>query len=106
MAGAQFTIPLVQVIPGQLITASLWLNEFNNIATNFNPSGMDGYQDTTAQSQIQTAPYPSSVQSLQTNLGGEIATIRYQISAILGATTPPYWYAAPPTNLTTLANVA
>ncbi len=105
MAGAQFTLPLITVIPGQLITAALWNNEFTNIATNFNPAGLDGYEDTDAQMQIQTPPYPGSITSHASNLGGEIERIRYQISAILGATTPPYWYAAPPTNLTTLSNV-
>jgi len=105
MAGAQFTIPLITVIPGQLITAALWNNEWNNVGANLNPAGLDGYEDTDTQMQIQTAPYPGSVTSHATNLGGEIERIRYQISQILGATTPPYWYAAPPTNLTALQNI-
>ena len=105
MAGAQFTIPLITVIPGQLIASSLWNNEFTNIANNLNPLGLDGYEDTDTQMQIQTAPYPGSVTSHATSLGGEIERIRYQISQILGATTPAYWYAAPPTNLTALQNI-
>ena len=103
MAGAQFTIPLITVIPGQLIASSLWNNEFTNIANNLNPLGLDGYEDTDTQMQIQTAPYSGSVTSHATSLGGEIERIRYQISQILGATTPAYWYAAPPTNLVALA---
>lgn len=102
MGGAQFTIPLITPIPGQLITAQLWTNEFLNIATNFNPSGMDGYMDTTAQAQIQTAPYPSSILSLATSLGGEIERLRYQLAALTGNT---YWYQAPAVNIQTAANV-
>ena len=105
MAGAQFTIPLITVIPGQLIASSLRNNEFTNIANNLNPLGLDGYEDTDTQMQIQTAPYPGSVTSHASSLGGEIERIRYQISQILGATTPAYWYAAPPTNLTALQNI-
>jgi microcystin-dependent protein len=104
MAGAQFTIPLVTVIPGQIIASALWNNEFLNLSTNLNPLGLDGYEDTDTQMQIQTAPYPGSVTSHASSLGGEIERIRYQISAMLGATTPAYWYAAPPTNLTAVAN--
>lgn len=105
MAGATFTIPLITVIPGQLITAALWNNEFNNIGTNLNPSGLDGYSDTDTQMKIQTNPYPGSVTSHATSLGGEIERIRYQISQILGSTTPAFWYAAPPTDLTTIAEI-
>ena len=101
--GAQFTTPLVTVIPGQLIASALWNNEWQNLNTNFVPAGMDSYSDTDGQMQIQTAPYPGSVTSHASNLGGEIERIRYQISAILGATTPAFWYAKPPTDLTTLS---
>lgn len=104
--GAQFTIPLITVIPGQLIASSLWNNEFNNINTNFIPAGMDSYSDTDAQMQIQTNPYPGSVTSHATSLGGEIERIRYQVNLMIGAVTPPYWYAAPPTNLTALSNIS
>lgn len=104
MAGATFQIPLITVIPGQLITAALWNNEWVNVAINLNPTGMDGYEDTDAQMQIQTNPYPGGVTSHATSLGGEIERIRYQISQILGPTTPPYWYAAIPVSLTTLSN--
>ncbi len=104
MSQAQFTVPLITVIPGQLITAGLWNNEWNNVGTNLNPSGVGGYEDTDAQMQIQTAPYPGSVTSHASSMAGELERIRYQISAILGATTPAYWYAAPPTNLTAVSN--
>jgi len=106
MSQAQFTIPLITVIPGQLITAALWNNEWTNVQTNLNPSGVGGYSDTDTQMQIQTAPYPGSVTSHATSTAGELERIRYQISQILGATTPAYWYAAPPITLTTLSNIA
>jgi microcystin-dependent protein len=80
----------------------LWNNEWQNINTNFIPAGMDSYSDTDSQMQIQTAPYPGSVTSHASNLGGEIERIRYQISAIIGQT---YWYNAPATNLATAQNV-
>lgn len=99
--GAQFTIPLITVIPGQLIASVLWNNEFNNINTNFIPAGMDSYSDTDAQMQIQTAPFPGSVTSHASNLGGEIERIRFQIAAILGTT---YWYNAPAASIATMQN--
>jgi microcystin-dependent protein len=102
MSQAQFTIPLITVIPGQLITANLWNNEFLNIQTNLNPLGIGAYMDTTPQAQIQTAPYPSSILSLATSLGGEIERLRYQLAAITGNT---YWYQAPSVNVATAANI-
>lgn len=99
--GAQFAIPLIEVIPGQLIASALWNNEWNNLNTNFIPGGMDSYSDTDAQMQIQTAPYPGSVTSHASNLGGEIERIRYQISAIIGQT---YWYQAPAASIKTSFN--
>src|ERR1700685_998792 len=99
--GAQFTIPLVTVIPGQLIASALWNNEFQNINTNFIPAGMDSYSDTDTQMQIQTNPYPGSVTSHATSLGGEIERIRYQISLLIGQT---YWYQPPAANIASLSN--
>ena len=90
---AQFQIPLITVIPGQLITAALWNNEFNNIATNFIPAGMDSYSDTDAQMQIQTNPFPGSITSHASSLGGELERIRYVIAQITGN---QYWYQAIP----------
>lgn len=105
MSTAQFTIPLITVIPGQLITAVLWNNEYGNLFSNLNPLGIGGYSDTDAQMQIQTAPYPGAVTSHATSVAGEIERIRYQISQILGATSPAFWYAAPPSNLLALSNI-
>lgn len=102
MSQAQFTIPLITVIPGQLITAALWNNEFTNLQTNLNPSGIGGYSDTDPQMQIQTAPYPGSVTSHATSNAGELERIRYQMSQITGNT---YWYQAPAASISTLNNV-
>ena len=79
MSQAQFTIPLITVIPGQLITVStLKLNEFLNLQTNLNPSGLGGgYSDTDTQMQIQTAPYPGSVGfSHASSTAGEMERLR------------------------------
>lgn len=103
--GAQFSLPLQQVIPGQLIASALWNGEWNNLATNFIPAGMDSYSDTDSQMQIQTNPFPGSVTSHASSLGGEIERIRYQISAIIGNTVTPYWYSAPVANLVTMFNL-
>lgn len=108
MSQAQFTLPLITVIPGQLITAALWNNEWNNVGTNLNPSGVGGYSDTDTQMQIQTAPYPGSVTSHASSLAGELERIRFQICQIInGSTTPPnYWYQAPNSSLYTLNAIA
>lgn len=98
---AQFTVPLVTVIPGQLIASSLWNNEWNNLNTNFIPAGMDSYSDTDAQMQIQTAPFPGSVTSHAANLGGEIERIRFQIAAITGKS---FWYNAPDLDIGNIVN--
>lgn len=99
--GAQFTTPLITVIPGQLIASSLWNGEFNNISTNFIPGGMDSYSDTDAQMQIQTNPFPGSITSHASSLGGEIERIRYQIAQITGKT---YWYNAPDISIANTMN--
>lgn len=88
------TVPLVQQIPGNLISAALWNGEFGNVGTLMDPIGVGGYSATTAQAQIQTNPFPGSVLSLATFLGGELERIRYMISLITGNT---YWYQPPPT---------
>jgi len=91
---AQFTIPLIVVIPGQLIASSLWNNEWNNLAQNLIPAGIDSYSDTDTQMQIQTNPFPGGVLSHATSLGGEIERIRYQLAVAFGLT---FWY-QPPSN--------
>lgn len=96
---ATFTIPLVTVIPGQVLTASLWNNEYNNLYTNFTPAGMDDYSANDSQMQTATDPYPASATSRPTSLQGELERLRYQIAAITGET---YWYVDPDTTIATI----
>ena len=102
MSQAQFTIPLITVIPGQLITAALWNNEWTNVGNNMNPLGVGGYEDTDTQMQIQTPPYPGSVTSHASSVAGELERIRYQLAQILGT---DYWYKPAATNLTSVNDV-
>lgn len=92
MSTAQFTVPLIVVIPGQVIAASLWNGEFQNISTNFNPQGMGAYSDTDVQMQTATDPYPGNVTSRPTAVSGEFERLRFAISEIKGTT---YWYQDP-----------
>lgn len=96
---ATFSIPLIVVIPGQLITASLWNNEYTNLFNNFIPAGMDDYSSTDLEMQTQTDPFPGGSTSRPTSLQGEIERIRYQFFNILGTT---YWYQDP---AATIANI-
>jgi microcystin-dependent protein len=97
MSQAQFTIPLITVIPGQLITAALWNNELTNIGTNLNPSGIGGYSDTGPQSHIQTSPATGA-----TSLAGELERIRYQLAQLLGTT---FWDQAAATSVSAINNI-
>jgi len=100
MSTAQFTCPLIVVIPGQLIAASLWNGEFQNLFTNINPLGVGAYSDTDPQMQTATDPFPSGATSRPTSLGGEIERLRFVLAEITGNT---YWYQVPTNTLATLA---
>jgi len=95
MSTAQFTIPLITVIPGQLITASLWNNEYNNLNTNLNALGIGAYSDTDPQMQTATDPFPSGT-SRPTSLAGELERLRFQFVEVIGGT---YWYNRPADNI-------
>lgn len=95
---ATFTIPLITVIPGQTITASLWNNEFDNIDTNFIPSGMDDYSTNDSQMQTTEDPFPGGATSRPTSLQGELTRLRFQLANILGET---YWYNDPDVDIST-----
>lgn len=95
---ATFTTPLITVISGQTITASLWNNEYNNISTNFIPAGMDDASGTDPEMQTTADPYPASATSRPTSLLGEIYRLRYLVTQITGGT---YWYVDPVVDLTT-----
>jgi hypothetical protein len=95
---ATFTIPLITVIPGQVITATLWNNEYGNIYNNFVPSGMDDYSANDTQMQTATDPYPGAATSRPTSLQGEIERLRYQLANVTGKT---YWYIDPDVDIAT-----
>lgn len=94
-------IPLNPAIPNQLITSALWDAEFTNIQTLTAPEGIEGYQDTDSETQIQTNPYPGSVLSKATSLAGEIERIRFVLAQMLGK---QYWY-QPAASGNTLGNI-
>ena len=100
MSTAQFTCPLIVVIPGQVIAASLWNNEFTNLFTNINPLGVGAYSDTDPQMQTQTDPFPSGSTSRPTSLGGELERLRFVLAEITGNA---FWYQVPTNTLATLA---
>lgn len=96
---ATFLIPLITVIPGQLITASLWNNEYNNLYVNLIPGGIDTYSNTDTQMQTSTDPFPGGSTSRPTSLAGELERIRYILNLIIGQT---YWYNHPNVSLETI----
>lgn len=102
MSTLQFTCPLIVTIPGQLIASSLWNNEFTNIFTNGNPTGIGAYSDTDPQMQTSTDPFPSGSTSRPTALSGEIERIRYILNLIIGQT---YWYQHPTVSISDLNSV-
>lgn len=96
-------IPLASAIPDELITSALWNAEFANIQTLTTPEGIEGYEDTDSEMQIQTNPFPGSVTSHATSLAGEIERIRYQLAQLINGGTD-FWYKKPPTDITTAQN--
>lgn len=99
MSTAQFTTPLITVIPGQIIAASLWNNEFINLFTNLDPLGIGAYSDTDAQMQTATDPFPSGT-SRPTSMGGELERLRFVLAEITGNT---YWYQVPNASIAEIA---
>lgn len=92
------TIPLITVIPGQTITASLWNNEYENIDTLFIPAGMDDYSTTDTEMRTTTDPYPAAATSRPTSLQGELERLRYVVAQLSGET---YWYIDPQVDIAT-----
>lgn len=79
----------------EVLTASDLNNEFNNILNNLDPAGVDDYSLTLSQMQTTVDPYPAAVESLATDLKGEIERLRYQILQLKKAiqtTDSTYWY--------------
>ena len=95
------------VIPGQVITATLWNGmELNIINNGLIWSGIDDYSATDAEMRIATDPFPGSVTSRPTSAQGELERIRFQLANITGKT---YWYEDPdqaiPSLITSIAAV-
>ncbi len=79
----------------EVLTAADLNAEFNNILNNLDPAGMDDYSLTLSQMQTTVDPYPVAVESLATDLKGEIERLRYQILQLkksIQTTDSTYWY--------------
>ncbi len=76
--------------------------EFDNILSNFNPEMLAGYSQNATEMQTQTYPGAIGSESLATSLAGELARLRYMISAISGTT---YWYTTPAATLAQLNSI-
>ena len=93
------TIPIVTVVDDDLITADLWMDEFQNISNLMVPSGIDDYSASNGEMQTETDPYPGDVVSRPTSLQGELERLRFQVNQIIGKT---YWYQDPTLSLEAL----
>ena len=79
----------------EVLTASDLNNEFNNILNNLDPAGVDDYSLTLSQMQTTVDPYPAAVESLATDLKGEIERLRYQVLQLkksIQTNDSTYWY--------------
>lgn len=79
----------------EVLTAADLNAEFNNILNNLDPAGMDDYSLTLSQMQTTVDPYPAAVESLATDLKGEIERLRYQILQLkksIQTIDSTYWY--------------
>lgn len=92
MGVGNISSPLILQSAGNVIYASEWNAEFSNIKTNFNPTGLSGYQDNLAQKQLQEDP----ATGLVTSLAKELEQLRFALKRAIGET---YWYTAPDTDL-------
>lgn len=84
----------------EVLTAADLNAEFNNILNNLDPAGIDDYSLSLSQMQSVVDPYPAAVESLATDLKGEIERIRYQILQLkksLQTVDSTYWYQDTPT---------
>ncbi len=79
----------------EVLTAADLNAEFNNILNNLDPAGIDDYSLSLSQMQSVVDPYPAAVESLATDLKGEIERLRYQILQLkksIQFTDVTYWY--------------
>jgi hypothetical protein len=79
-------------IAGETLTAADLNNSFSVIPNNALLDSLNDWSTNTAQMQLTTDPYPSSVESLATDASGELLRLRYLIAQITGKT---YWYQDP-----------
>lgn len=92
-------IPITTVVDDDLITADLWMDEFENVYNAMTPAGIDDYSSSDAEMQTTTDPYPGAVVSRPTSLQGELERMRYMLAQITGKT---YWYQDPDNSLASL----
>ena len=79
----------------EVLTAADLNAEFNNILNNLDPAGIDDYSLTLSQMQTTVDPYPATVESLATDLKGEIERLRYQVLQLkksIQTSDSTYWY--------------
>lgn len=88
-------------VAAEVLTAADLNAEYDNILDNFDPDGLDDASIDTTAMQAMADPYPSSTESLATDLRGEIQRLRYQMDQVIGAA---QWYSDVPINLTTVVN--
>ena len=89
-------------IAGETLTAADLNAEYDNILNNFDPDGMDDASANNAAMDATADPFPGSVQSLATDLRGELQRLRFLAKQITGEAN---WYIDPDTDLaTTLAH--
>lgn len=89
------------VIPGQVITATLWNGmELNIINNGLVWSGIDDYSATDSEMQITTDPFPGGVISRPTSAQGELERVRFQFKNITGES---QWYNDPDITLAAAA---
>ena len=77
---------------GETLTASDLNAEFDNILNNFDPDGVDDASANAAAMQTTADPYPGGVESLPTDLSGELQRLRYVIRQ---QNMTSYWYIFP-----------
>lgn len=93
-AGATFS-RVKSWVDAEVLTAADLNAEFNNILNNLDPAGVDDYSLSLSQMQSTVDPYPVAVESLATDLKGEIERLRYQILQLkksIQNDNNTYWY--------------
>lgn len=90
-------------VSNEVLTASDLNAEFNNILTNFTPSGMDGASSNVANMQSTADPGGVGTESLAGDLLGEIKRLRYKIKQLFGGA---QWYSDSQINTSAIKDAA